>query len=98
MVTRAPINCWDGSTRGLDAQSALDYVKSLRIMSDTLDKTCIASFYQASDDMYNLFDKVMVLDQGRCIYSGPASAAKQYFENLGFECEKRKCKKQQNSI
>eukprot|EP01132_Coremiostelium_polycephalum_P010385 gene10385-12755_t len=65
MVSASSITCWDCSTRGLDAASALDYAKSLRIMSDTLDKTTIASFYQASDSIYNLFDKVLILEKGQ---------------------------------
>jgi ABC-type multidrug transport system ATPase subunit/ABC-type multidrug transport system permease subunit len=90
MTARAAINCWDCTTRGLDAASALDYTKSLRIMSNTLHRTTIASFYQASEDMYNIFDKVMVLDKGVCVYFGPGNKAKAYFEELGFQCEKRK--------
>lgn len=90
MTARAAINMWDCCTRGLDAASALDYTRSLRIMSDTLHKTTIASFYQASEDMYALFDKVMVLDKGVCVYFGPTATAKSYFEELGFECERRK--------
>jgi len=90
MTARSAINCWDCTTRGLDAASALDYTKSLRIMSDTLKKTTIASFYQASEDMYNIFDKVMVLDKGRCVFFGPVERAKTYFEDLGFLCEPRK--------
>jgi hypothetical protein len=34
-------------------------------------------------------DKVMVIDQGRCIYQGPAREAKQYFLDLGFKCPER---------
>eukprot|EP00026_Physarum_polycephalum_P001183 Phypoly_transcript_01184.p1 GENE.Phypoly_transcript_01184~~Phypoly_transcript_01184.p1 ORF type:complete len:1199 (+),score=222.27 Phypoly_transcript_01184:155-3598(+) len=90
MTARAAINCWDCTTRGLDAASALDYTRSLRIMSNTVHKTTIASFYQASEDMYSLFDKVMVLDKGVCVYFGPTATAKQYFEELGFQCEARK--------
>lgn len=59
MTARGTINCWDCTTRGLDAASALDYTRSLRIMSDTLRRTTIASFYQASEDMFNIFDKVV---------------------------------------
>ncbi|EGC32812.1 hypothetical protein DICPUDRAFT_155206 [Dictyostelium purpureum] len=90
MVSAASITCYDCSTRGLDAASALDYAKSIRIMSDTLHKTTIASFYQASDSIYNLFDNVMILEKGRCIYFGPINKAKQYFLDLGFDCEPRK--------
>jgi hypothetical protein len=36
-----------------------------------------------------LFDKVLVIDQGRCAFFGPTDRAKEYFENLGFECPPR---------
>ncbi|RCI02334.1 hypothetical protein CU098_007668 [Rhizopus stolonifer] len=90
MTTRSSINCWDCSTRGLDASSALDYVRSLRIMTNILHKTTVSTLYQASDSIFNLFDKVMVLDEGRCIYFGPTATAKSYFEDMGFYCPDRK--------
>ncbi|KAI8997800.1 ABC-2 type transporter-domain-containing protein [Pilobolus umbonatus] len=90
MTTRSSINCWDCSTRGLDAASALDYVRSLRIMTDIFQTTTIATLYQASNSIYNIFDKVLLLDEGRCIYYGPTSSAKQYFEDMGFVCPQRK--------
>ncbi|CAO3625872.1 unnamed protein product [Mucor fragilis] len=90
MTTHSSINCWDCSTRGLDASSALDYVRSLRIMTDIMQKTTISTLYQASDSIFELFDKVMVLDEGRCIYFGPTSEAKTYFTDMGFYCPSRK--------
>lgn len=47
MATRSSINMWDGSTRGLDASSALDYVKSLRVMTNLMSKATMVSIYQA---------------------------------------------------
>ncbi|CAO3587861.1 unnamed protein product [Absidia cylindrospora] len=90
MTTSSSINCWDCSTRGLDAASALDYVRSLRIMTDIFNKTTIATLYQASNNIYNLFDKVLLLDEGYCVYFGPGNRAKEYFEGLGFYCPPRK--------
>ncbi|KAI8065000.1 ABC-2 type transporter-domain-containing protein [Thamnidium elegans] len=90
MTTRCTINCWDCSTRGLDAASALDYIRSLRIMTDVFDITTIATLYQASDSIFHLFDKVLLLDEGYCIYFGPIGSAKKYFEDLGFFCPSRK--------
>ncbi|KAN0038042.1 hypothetical protein ACTA71_000214 [Dictyostelium dimigraforme] len=52
--------------------------------------TCWDCSTRASDSIYNLFDKVLVLDKGRCIYFGPVGLAKQYFLDLGFDCEPRK--------
>lgn len=43
MATRARVQCWDNSTRGLDASTALDFVKSLRIMTDVLGQTTFVS-------------------------------------------------------
>lgn len=34
LATRSTAVCWDNSTRGLDSSTALDYAKSLRIMTD----------------------------------------------------------------
>ena len=34
MATRARVQCWDYSTCGLDASTALNFVKSLRVMTD----------------------------------------------------------------
>jgi ATP-binding cassette, subfamily G (WHITE), member 2, PDR len=45
--------------------------------------------YQAPQSAYDLFDKVLVLYEGRQIYFGLASRAKEYFINLGFECPSR---------
>jgi len=39
MTTRARVQCWDNSSRGLDASTALDFVRSLRIMTDVLGQT-----------------------------------------------------------
>lgn len=41
--------------------------------------------YQAGERIYSLFDRVLVLDEGRQIYLGPPSRARAYFEELGFE-------------
>ncbi|KAG0094059.1 hypothetical protein BGZ92_009267 [Podila epicladia] len=89
MATRSSVNMWDGSTRGLDASSALDYVKSLRVSTNLLKKATMVSIYQASENIYDLFDKVLLLYDGRCIYFGPAEDARSYFINMGFDCPAR---------
>ncbi|KAI8981169.1 ABC-2 type transporter-domain-containing protein [Trametes punicea] len=85
MATRAHVLCFDNSTRGLDASTALDFVKSLRVMTDILGQTTFATLYQAGEGIYELFDKVLVLDKGRTVYFGPPSEARAYFERLGYK-------------
>ncbi|KDQ63068.1 hypothetical protein JAAARDRAFT_202584 [Jaapia argillacea MUCL 33604] len=85
MATRARVQTWDNSTRGLDASTALDFVRSLRIMTDVLGQTTFVTLYQAGESIYELFDKVLVLDEGRQVYFGPPSSARAYFEQLGYK-------------
>ncbi|BCS02316.1 ABC drug exporter AtrF [Aspergillus luchuensis] len=86
LATKSSVVCWDNSTRGLDASTALDYAKSLRIMTDISKRTTFVTLYQAGESIYELMDKVLVIDQGRMLYQGPANEARQYFVNLGFYC------------
>ena len=89
LATKSTVVCWDNSTRGLDASTALDYANSLRIMTDISNRTTFVTLYQAGEGIYELMDKVMLIDQGRRIYEGPANEAKQYFINLGYYCPDR---------
>lgn len=47
--------------------------------------TTIVSIYQAGESLYELFDKVCVIYEGRMAYFGPANQARQYFIDLGYE-------------
>lgn len=81
--------CWDNSTRGLDASTALEYGKALRTMTDISQRTTLVTLYQAGEPLYELMDKVLVIEEGRMLFQGPASEAKAYFEELGFLCHPR---------
>ena len=64
-LSRAPFACWDNSTRGLDAASALDFVQCLRLASNMVGSSSAVAIYQASQTIYEQFDKVTVLYEGR---------------------------------
>ncbi|EME81861.1 ABC transporter, PDR-type [Pseudocercospora fijiensis CIRAD86] len=84
MITGGAVCSHDNSTRGLDASTALDYAKSLRVTTNIYHTTTFVSLYQASENIYSQFDKVMVIDEGRQVFFGPAQEARSYFESLGF--------------
>ncbi|UPK90458.1 hypothetical protein LCI18_001393 [Fusarium solani-melongenae] len=70
----SPLQCWDNSTRGLDSANAIEFCRNLKNQSDILGiSSCV-------------FDKVIVLYEGRQIFFGKAGDAKAYFEGLGFIC------------
>jgi ATP-binding cassette subfamily G (WHITE) protein 2 (SNQ2) len=47
--------------------------------------TSVATVYQASENVYDLFDKVCVIYEGRMVYYGPTSLARQYFIDMGYQ-------------
>ncbi|KAE8444259.1 hypothetical protein EG329_000759 [Mollisiaceae sp. DMI_Dod_QoI] len=84
LATKSTVVAWDNSTRGLDASTALDYANSLRVMTDISNRTTLVTLYQAGEGIYELMDKVLVIDEGRMIYQGPGNKARKYFQDLGY--------------
>ena len=84
MITKASIQAWDNSTRGLDASTALEYVSSLRALTNMAHISTTVALYQAGESLYDCFDKVLLIDEGRCAYFGHAEDAAKYFKDLGF--------------
>jgi ATP-binding cassette subfamily G (WHITE) protein 2 (SNQ2) len=84
MITKASVQSWDNSTRGLDASTALEYVQSLRSLTNMANISTSVALYQAGESLYDLFDKVLLIHEGRCCYFGPAERAAAYFKDLGF--------------
>jgi ATP-binding cassette, subfamily G (WHITE), member 2, SNQ2 len=89
MITKASVQAWDNSTRGLDASTALEYVQSIRSLTNMANVSTAVALYQAGESLFNLFDKVLLIDQGQCLYFGPTDTAKKYFQALGFVCPER---------
>lgn len=43
-----------------------------------------AALYQVGEGIFERFDKVLLIDQGHCLYFGPSNGAVSYFRSLGF--------------
>jgi ATP-binding cassette subfamily G (WHITE) protein 2 (PDR) len=85
----SPIGTWDNSTRGLDSATALSFVNCLKLSADLLGTTHAVAIYQASQAIFDIFDRVIVLYEGREIFFGPTNMAKAYFEEMGWLCPPR---------
>lgn len=89
LVGDSLLQCWDNSTRGLDSANALQFVRTLRQSAANTATVAIVTLYQASQEIYDHFDKVTLLYEGRQIYFGSIHSAKAYFTKLGFICPER---------
>ncbi|KZS99630.1 P-loop containing nucleoside triphosphate hydrolase protein [Laetiporus sulphureus 93-53] len=90
LAARSLLTSWDNSTRGLDASTAPEFVRALRLVTDIGRVSSIVSIYQAGESIYEVFDKVCVIYSGKMIYFGPADRARQYFIDMGYEPANRK--------
>jgi ATP-binding cassette, subfamily G (WHITE), member 2, PDR len=89
LLSRCRIGAWDNSTRGLDSASALKFIRALRTAADMGASCHAVAAYQASQSMYDLFDKVVVLYEGYEIFYGPRQRAVAYFQEMGWERPER---------
>lgn len=89
VLSGSPFSAWDNSTRGLDSATAFKFVSSLRMASNMGGRANAVAIYQASQAIYDLFDKAIVLYEGRQIYFGPAEQARGFFERQGWYCPPR---------
>jgi ATP-binding cassette subfamily G (WHITE) protein 2 (SNQ2) len=90
LASRSLVTMWDSATRGLDSSSAVQYVKALRALTNLTKGSTLVTLYQASDSLWDLFDKVLLIDAGKLVYFGPTEDAIKYFEEtIGFERQPR---------
>ncbi|CAH0718823.1 unnamed protein product, partial [Brenthis ino] len=75
----------DEPTTGLDSSSAQKLMTLLRA-SAVQGKTIICTIHQPSSELMALFDKLVLLAEGRVAFAGNASAALSFFESLGYQC------------
>ncbi|KAK1941913.1 ABC transporter G family member 29 [Phytophthora citrophthora] len=76
----------DEISTGLDSAATFDIISAQRSLAKTLNKTVVISLLQPSPEVFDLFDDVILLNDGYVMYQGPRSHVLKYFEDLGFKC------------
>ena len=72
----------DEPTSGLDSSTALAIGKTLR-QEAARGMAILCTIHSPSSDLFQQFDRVIVLSSGRTIYNGPVSNINSYFSALG---------------
>ncbi|KAJ2720326.1 hypothetical protein GGI07_004665 [Coemansia sp. Benny D115] len=76
----------DEPTSGLDSNSSELVVELVKKISVEQNSAAIMTIHQPNARIFNIFDKVILLSQGRLVYFGPTSSAIDYFASIGFQC------------
>jgi ABC-type multidrug transport system ATPase subunit/ABC-type multidrug transport system permease subunit len=74
----------DELNQGADEAMTFDLVTSVRIICRIRQTSLVASILQPSSEVFQLFDRIILLDGGQIMFQGPRQDALPYFESLGY--------------
>lgn len=86
LVTSPSILFLDEPTSGLDAYNAYNVVECLVHLAKTYKRTVIFTIHQPRSNIVALFDRLVLLAQGKTVYSGPLHQCQSYFDQIGYNC------------
>merc|ERR1712142_468431 len=85
VLTNPSIFFCDEPTSGLDSYMAVSVVDTLRTLARQ-GRTVICTIHQPSSQIFQLFDKILLMAEGRTAYLGDVDAANTFFESCDLPC------------
>ncbi|ETV87104.1 hypothetical protein H257_02102 [Aphanomyces astaci] len=81
-----PVSLLDEISTGLDSAATFDIIKAQQSAARHLKKTIVVALLQPAPEVFDLFDDVILFNQGYIMYHGRGLDAVGYFEAMGFTC------------
>lgn len=85
LVTDPSIILLDEPTSGLDSFTALSVTELLRTLARS-GRTIVCTIHQPSSAIFALFDRVMMMVEGQCIFIGKVTESIDFFAKCGRPC------------
>ena len=86
LITDPSLIFLDEPTTGLDSFTATSVMEILGDLAKKEGRTVISTIHQPNSDIYEMFDRLMLLARGKIIYFNEASLAVNYFAGIGEPC------------
>ncbi|KAF9533977.1 hypothetical protein CPB83DRAFT_873410 [Crepidotus variabilis] len=97
LVTSPSILFLDEPTSGLDAYNAFNVMECLKRLCVDYKRTVVCTIHQPRSNIVSLFDRMVVIGRGRCVFSGPwnlrgenegeeGGQGERYWESIGKGC------------
>ncbi|GAV49516.1 hypothetical protein ZYGR_0P01600 [Zygosaccharomyces rouxii] len=86
LVTSPLILFLDEPTSGLDANNASNVVDCLVRLARNYGRTLVLSIHQPRSNIFQMFDKLVLLSNGEMVYSGEAIRVNEFLRNNGYQC------------
>ncbi|KAI3652706.1 hypothetical protein MP228_002131 [Amoeboaphelidium protococcarum] len=76
----------DEITSGLDSKTAFSVIQYVQRLCKSQGIIAVVNIHQPRSDLFNLFDKVMIMSHGCSAYCDKLGELPQFFDNLKFPC------------
>lgn len=87
LISSPPIIILDEPTSGLDSYQAAQVVSFLKKLAET-GKTVIAVIHQPSQEVFSMFDDLLLVSEGRLMYYGEVDKVRSHMQTIGYPCAK----------
>ncbi|RAW23077.1 ABC transporter G family member 31, partial [Phytophthora cactorum] len=74
----------DEISTGLDSAATFDIINTQRSIATKMNKTVVIALLQPAPEVFDLFDDVLILNEGEVMYHGPREEVETYFASMGF--------------
>ncbi|CAG0919855.1 unnamed protein product, partial [Notodromas monacha] len=85
VLTDPPLLFCDEPTSGLDSFMAQNVVGVMKALAEK-GKTIVATIHQPSSELYAMFDRLLLMAEGRTAYLGDVDGAFDFFNRHGYAC------------
>jgi ABC-type multidrug transport system ATPase subunit len=85
LITDPQLIFLDEPTTGLDSFTAAGVMETLRALASS-GRTVVSTIHQPNSEIYNNFDRLLLIVQGKIVYFNEASLACDYFATLDYKC------------
>ena len=85
LITDPSLIFLDEPTTGLDSFTATSVMETLKDLTKQ-GRTIIQTIHQPNSDIFEMFDRLMLLAKGKVIYFNKASMAVDYFTSINYKC------------
>ena len=80
----------DEISNGLDSSTTFQIINCFQQLTNISEYTMVISLLQPTPEVFDLFDDLILMAEGKIIYHGPRYEALNFFEECGFICPERK--------
>jgi len=85
VLTNPSLFFCDEPTSGLDSSMAKSVVEVMKGLANQ-GRTVVCTIHQPSSQIYAMFDRILLLSEGRTVYMGNTKDANNFFTNIGHPC------------